>query len=158
MSNKPQLLSGARGQLKINGGTPLAYVTDVSIQYSVSVRPIHTFGSINARSVEPLQTAPVQISIGRVIPVNDASGATKDTSNISNGIEPVINQMLKADDITVELVDKITGKTIASIKNCRFAGSSKSISASQLATERIQLMGIYDDGGDGKNTPHNIGL
>lgn len=158
MANKPQLLSGARGQIKINNGTALAYVTDVSIQYSVSVRPVHTFGSINARSIEPLQTAPVQITIGRVIPINAADGSAKDTSNFASGIEPIINQMLKADDISVDLVDKITNKTIASIKNCRFAGSSKSIAASQLATERIQLMGIYDAGTDSQNVPHNIGI
>jgi hypothetical protein len=143
---KPQLLSGARGKLKI-GTKALAYITDVSISYSVNVRPVHTFGALNARSVEPLQAGPVQVTIGRLIPVNNAGGTPTDTSSIAEGIESVINYMLIADDITVTLEDRITGQTIASINNCRFAGSSKSMSASQLATERIQLMGIYDSAG-----------
>lgn len=150
--SKPQLLSGARGKLKI-GSTALAYITDVSISYSVNVRPVHTFGALNARSVEPLQAGPVQVTIGRLIPVNDAGGAAVDTSSISAGIESVINYMLIADDIEVTLEDRITGQTIANIKNCRFAGSSKSMSASQLATERIQLMGIYDSAGGNTATP-----
>jgi hypothetical protein len=157
MSNKPQLLSGARGRLKVNG-REIAYVTDVSISFSVNVRPIHTFGSINARSIEPLQTSPVQVTIGRVIPMNKGDGTYSNTSNLQNGIEPTINVMLQADDITIELFDKITNKTVANVMNCRFAGSSKNISASQLATERIQLMGIYDAGPDGQNVAPKIGL
>lgn len=143
--NKPQLLSGARGKIKI-GTKDLAYVTDVSISYSVSVRAVHTFGALNARSVEPLQTSPVSVSIGRVVPVSKANGESDSKSLISEGIEQAISKMLTADDISITLEDRITGKTIAEIKNCRFAGSSLSLPASQLATQRIQMMGIYDAG------------
>lgn len=155
--SKPQLLSGARGQVKI-GNKILAYVTDISISSNVNVRAVHTFGSLNARSVEPLQTGPVQITLGRVVPMNNPKGEAVDTSNIAEGIEPVINQMLTADDISIDLIDRITGKTIASVKNCRFAGSSLNVPASQLATQRIQLMGIYDAGPNGQNTPGKIGF
>lgn len=155
--SKPQLLSGARGQLKVNGKA-LAYITDVSIQVSMSVRPVHTFGALNARSVEPLQAAPVQVTIGRVIPVNDAAGTSVNTSAIADNIEPIIGNMLLADDMSVDLYDKITGKTIASIRNCRFAGRSQTLSASQLASERIQLMGIYDAGPTENGNSPKIGL
>jgi hypothetical protein len=144
----PQLLSGARAEIKI-GTETIAFATDVSISLSHNVRPVHTFGAPNARSVEPLSVSPVQISVGRVFPVNKASAANQndgkvDISTVTKGIEPAINQMLKADDIQIDLKDKITGATVATIKNCRFAGRSLSLSASQLATERLQFIGIYD--------------
>ena len=154
---KPQLLSGARGEIRIAGNV-LAYVTDVSIDAPTSVRAVHTFGAPNARSVEPLQTGPCTVTIGRVIPVNKSDGTAVDSSMIKAGIEPTIQALLTAEDITVDLIDKITGKTYASVKNCRFAGRALSLSASQLASERISLMGIYDAGSDGKNSPTQLGI
>jgi hypothetical protein len=159
---KPQLLSGARGSILV-GGKTIAYITDISIDSPASVRAIHTFGSVNARSVEPLQTGPVTVTLGRVIPVNDSSGNAVNTSAIATGIEPTIGTMLTADDITVNLQDNITGLTYASVRNCRFAGRSMSLSASQLASERITLMGIYDSGptsssGAAQNTPGTLGF
>jgi len=153
---KPQLLSGARGQLKINGKV-LAMVTDVSIDAPASVRAVHTFGSVSARSVEPLQAGPCSVSIGRVIPLNNQKGEAVESSAIAMNIEPTIQAMLTAEDITVELVDKITGKTYASVLNCRFAGRSMSVSAGNLASERISLMGIYDSA-SGNTTDGSIGL
>ena len=154
---RPQLLSGARGEVRVNGKV-MAYVTDVSIDAPQSVRPVHTFGAANARSVEPLSAGPCTVSLGRVIPLNKADGTPIDSSMIAEGVEPTIQQMLVADDITIDLLDKITGKTIASVRNCRFAGRSMSLSASQLANERISLMGIYDSGKDGQNTPDQLGF
>jgi hypothetical protein len=140
---KPQLFSGARGKLIINGTTTIAYVTEVSVTVNSNVRAVHTFGAPNARSVEPLSTS-CSVSIGRVVPVNKPTGEAANTSAINNGIEPIINQMLYAEDISVELQDSITGATIASVKNCRFTGRTLSVGAGNIASERITLMGIYD--------------
>lgn len=154
MANKPQLLSGARGQLKVNG-VVMAFVTDISIDVSHSVRAVHTFGAPNARSVEPLQAGPCSVSIGRVIPVNDSKGAAIDTSMIKEGVEPSILNMLQTEDITIDLFDKITGASYASVRNCRFANRSMSVSASNLASERISLIGIYDAGSASSGAPNN---
>lgn len=151
---RPQLFSGARGVLYINN-VAHAFVTDVSVQISANVRPVHTFGAATARSVEPLSTG-VSVSLGRVYPVNAADGTAIDTSDIAVGIEPVISQMLLAEDIMVELRDRITGATVAKINHCRFAGRSLSVAAQQIAQERIQLVGIFD--GAGGNTSDNVGL
>jgi hypothetical protein len=144
------------------GNKVLAYVTDISIDAPQSVRAVHTFGAPNARSVEPLQAGPCTVTLGRVIPVNDSKGKAINTSLIAEGIEPTISAMLTADDITINLLDKETGATYASVRNCRFAGRSMSLSASQLASERIQLMGIYDAGrvnnGAAQNSPGDIGF
>lgn len=146
MAAKPQLFSGARGKLTIvglKGAVTIAYITEVSVTVNSNVRAIHTFGAPNARSVEPLSTS-CSVSIGRVIPVNKPDGTSANTSSVNNGIEPIINEMLYAEDIQVQLVDRITGVTIADVKNCRFTGRTLSVGASNVATERITLVGIYD--------------
>ena len=154
---RPQLLSGARGEVRANNKV-LAYVTDISVDAPQTVRAVHTFGAANARSVEPLQAGPCTVSLGRVIPMNKADGTPIDSSMIAENIEPTIAQMMVAEDITIDILDKVTGKTIASIRNCRFAGRSMGLSASQLANERITLMGIYDSGKDGQNTIDQLGF
>lgn len=151
---KPQLFSGARGLLKINART-VAYVTDVTVNIASNVRAVHTFGAANARSVEPLSTG-ASVTIGRVIPMNKPDGGAVNTSNINMGVESVISQMLKAEDITVTIMDKITDQVVSDVRNCRFAGSSLGMSAQQIAQSRINLVGIYDAAGG--NTADPIGL
>ena len=159
MATRPQLLSGARGKLKING-VEVAFITDVSVTIQAQVRPVHTFGAANARSIEPLSIG-AQVSIGRVFPVNkpDTILTAVDTSSVGalmGFVEPIINLMLTSEDIEVELTDRMAGVTVANVKNCRFAGRTFSVSASQIAQERINLVGIYDAAGS--NTSEQIGL
>jgi hypothetical protein len=154
MAMRPQLFSGARGELKINGEV-IAYVTEVSVTVNANVRAVHTFGAPNARSVEPLSTS-CSVTIGRVIPVNKPDGSSVNTSSIQNNIEPIINQMLFAEDIQVELQDRITKVTVANVKNCRFTGRSLSVGSGNIASERITLMGIYDAANG--NTPTQLGF
>jgi hypothetical protein len=157
MATRPQLLSGARGKLKING-VEVAFITDVSVSIQAQVRPVHTFGAANARSIEPLATG-AQVSIGRVFPVNSTNGTPVDTTSVSSkmgNVEPIIALMLTSSDIEVELTDRMAGVTVANIKNCRFAGRTFNVSASQIANERINLVGIYDAAGG--NTPEQIGI
>lgn len=154
----PQLFSGARGVIQVNS-LPIAFVTDVTVTITSNVRAVHTFGAPNARSIEPLSTG-ATVSIGRVIPINSPTGAAVDTSTIGANmanIEPIISQMLASEDVTVTLIDKLTGQTMADVRNCRFASRSLNVSAQQIANERIQLVGIFDSVG-GKNISDPIGL
>jgi hypothetical protein len=150
---RPQLHSGARGKLVING-KPLAFITDVSVSEVVNLAAPHTFGALNARSVEPLSTD-CNVSIGRVIPVSNPNGEAFDSSTIASGIQSLISLMLTADDIEVQLLDNVTDATIAAVKNCRYGGRQFSVAAQGLASERISLQGIYD--GAGGNTPDKLG-
>lgn len=151
---RPQLYSGARGQLKINGGTAIAFITDVTINVQANVRAVHTFGAANARSIEPLSYG-ASVTIGRVIPINRTDGTPVNTSDVQLGIEPIITQMLAAEDITVSLYDSISGVLVSEVRNCRFAGRSLNLSSQQIAQERIQLVGIFDAK---DNTSEAIGL
>jgi hypothetical protein len=152
---KPQLLSGARGKVVVNGQT-LAFITDISVDAPQQVRSVHTFGSPAARSIEPLSAGPCTVTLGGVVPVNKPDGSRVDSSAIGLGIEPMIQTLLTSDDITVELIDKITGATFASVRNCRFQNRSLSLGASALAQQRITLMGIYDAASG--NSPGKLGF
>lgn len=150
----PQLLSGARGKITVNGA-PIAFVTNVSVSRNHNVQPVHTFGAPNARSIEPLSYS-CSVSIGTVIPVNDGSGKAVDSSFIGLGIVPTIQLMLQSEDVTVDLLDNITGATIASIRNCRPTSDSLSLPAAGLASGSLQLVGIYDAAGG--SAPTQLGL
>jgi hypothetical protein len=151
----PQLLTGARGVIKINNGAAIGYVTNVSVNAGANVRAVHTFGAANARSVEPLSTS-CSATIGKVIPLNSTTGAAVNTSNIAMGIESVISQMLSSNDFTLQLMDTETDQVVANLQNCRFAGSSMNLSAQQLAQGNIQIVAIYDQAGG--NIADPVGL
>ena len=162
--SKPQLLSGARGliQKKDKDGNVvnLALATDISINVRENVATTFVIGSLNPVALDPT-AVDVDVSIGRVVPVNriDAAeqgdGLAADSSQmtaISLGLEHEINQSLTSDDITIAIQDKITGKFIASVHNCRFAGRSMGSGAEDVASERLNFVGIYDSGYEGENS------
>ena len=144
----PQLLSGARGVLKVNNNAAIAFVTNVNVNRQANVRAVHTFGSPAARSVEPLSTG-VSLNVGKVIPMNSTTGGSiaDRTSDIGIGVEAVISQMLTADDITITLMDSVTDQTVSDVRHCRFAGSSLNLSAQQLAQGSFSMVGLYDQAG-----------
>lgn len=159
--SSPQLFSGARAKIQVNGQT-IAFCTDVSIDAPQNVRALHAFGSPAPRSVEPLSAGPVTVSIGTVIPVNKPDGSKVNASPEALGLAPVLQQMLTAEDITITLIDKVTNTTYASVKNCRIQNKSMNLSASQLASMRLSFVGIYDSGssapGGTQNTPGQLGF
>ena len=144
--SRPQLFSGTRAKLTIAGKT-VGFITDISVTVNANVRAVHTLGAPNARSVEPLSMS-CSASFSRVIPVGQ-SDAKINSSMIAMGIEPLINTLTTADDIKLQLEDNVTGAVVASINNCRFTGRSLSTGAGNIATERVQLVGIYDSAGGG---------
>ncbi len=152
----PQLLSGARGLIqKFNRETgqfeTLAFATDISVNERAGVRQTWVMGSMNPAAIDPL-SIDVDVSIGRVVPVNNPDGSNKNPSAIAAGLETVINQMVSAEDLNIALQDKVTGKYILSVKNCRFAGRTFGTNAGDVANERFAFTGIYDSGYDSENT------
>lgn len=167
----PQLLSGARG-LIFKGQTAIAVATDITVNVRHSVRPTFVVGDMNAAAIDSL-SYDVDVSVGRVIPVNkvdaDASatntpsvaGSNSEISAISLGMEVVIAAMTSASDIVIALQDRVTGAYIASVQGCRFSGRTQSMNANDIANERINFVGIYDAGyagasGNPDNTPGNL--
>lgn len=172
MSANPQLLSGARG-LIFQGTTVLAVATDISVNVRHTVRPTFVMGDMNAAAIDSL-SYDVDVSVGRVIPVNTSSASadpTKDPkvvgnnaeiSAISLGLEQVIAQITSSSDIVIALQDRVTGAYIASVQGCRFSGRTQSMNANDIANERLTFVGIYDSGyqpssGNPDNTVAQLG-
>jgi len=169
----PQLLSGARGliqQLNLETGAfvTIAFATDISINVRHGVRQTYVVGRMNPATTDTL-TYDVDVSVGRVIPVN-AAGASFDVAGdpqvdpriesataLGVGLEPLIAAFVASEDISIALQDKVTGQYISSVRNARFAGRSMGVNAGDIANERINFVGIYDTGVDGENAADNLG-
>jgi hypothetical protein len=163
----------------------LAIAMDISVSVRSSVRETYVMGELNPVALDPV-AIDVDCSIGRVIPVNastptsgpnseppakrpegtaaepstgkdSARGGSTATSAIQLGLEDQINKILTADTIQIEIVDKISGATIAVVKEARFAGRSISTGAGDVASERLNFVGIYDAGYGGNENPTTTG-
>ena len=166
---KPQLLSGARGKISFKAPSGelrvLGFVTDVSISENEGLRPTFVVGSMNAVTIEPL-SIDVSVSIGRIMPINKADGSSLDKITATDHeFEASINAILSLESCEVTIEDKnpadlANPKIIASIKYCRFAGRSQSLSSGDVASERYNFVGLYDGGrgGDTNTAEINYGL
>lgn len=176
MSTNPQLLSGARGVI-YNGKIALAIATDISVNVRHAVRPTFVVGDMNAAAIDSL-SYDVDVSIGRVIPVNlfsttpnpagtpPVAGSNQSTgsydgapsataiSAIGLGLEATIASMITAKDLNIVLQDRVTQQTIASVQGCRFSGRTQSLTANDLANERLTFVGIYDSGNTNAVAPN----
>jgi len=168
----PQLLSGARGVIQIldvdsGEATILAFATDINVNIRQAVRQTYVVGKMNPGAIDSL-TYDVDVSIGRVVPVNarnanegedtdtlDAREATATALGI--GLEPLISSFISAEDLTIAVQDKVTARFVSSIRNCRFAGRTLGTNANDIAQERINFIGIYDTGVDGENAAALLG-
>jgi len=157
---KPQLLSGARGKISFKTPTGelkvLGFVTDVSISEQEGLRPTFVVGSLNAVTIEPL-SMDVSVSVGRVMPINKTNGDILDkVTAIDHEFEAAMNAILSLEHCEITIEDKNPSDPsnpliLASIKYCRFAGRSMSLSSGDVGSERYNFVGIYD-GGRGGNT------
>jgi hypothetical protein len=166
MADKPQLLSGVRGIFqKSNPKTgvleTVAFVTDVSVNRRVGTRVTYVVGRMNGAAIDSL-SIDVDVSIGRVIPMSDVQGSAQNPwvppvgsgqtgakvgpTAIESGLEPTIASMTTNDDFTLAIYDEATGQYVSSVRHCRFAGGSIGMGAGDIASERLQYVGIYDGG------------
>lgn len=184
MATRPQLFSGVRGQFvftKPDGVTKVtfAFATDVSVTVRHAVRPSYVLGDMNAIAIDSL-SYDVDVSIGRLVPINssDPTKATLKTGTATNpvapgeinagagygtptaieaGLEVSIASILTTNSVDLDIIDRTTGKTIAAIKECRFAGRSSSLSAQDILQERLNFVGIYDAGYGGTANSATVG-
>lgn len=161
---KNQLFSGARGRIEFidsdGGKHTLAFVTDVSINETASLRPSYCIGNVGPITIEPM-SMDVTASIGRIIPINADSKKNEDTA-IDRKLEEKIDEILTKSDLTITIYDTkslkdgvATETILASVKHARFAGRSTSMSTGDVASERYQFVGIFDAGYGGTSNTHD---
>jgi hypothetical protein len=161
---EPLLYSGARGRINyrdVNGNQrTLGIALDLSVSVNESVQQTFVIGSYNAPVLDPT-AIDVSVSMSTVIPMNTATSSTTPATNISAidlGLEASIQNVLVSQSVTIEIMDRITNKVLASIRECRFAGRSISTSATGVASARYQFSGILDAGRDGtENSAAKLG-
>lgn len=180
MASRPQLFSGVRGQFvftKDGKATTFAFATDISVNVRHAVRPSYVLGDMNAIAIDSL-SYDVDISIGRLVPINNSDpaiatlnaspvgsitpgtnygAAEKLTSAIGAGLEVSIANILASTSVDLDIIDRTTNNTVASIKECRFAGRSSALNAQDILTERLNFIGIYDAGWGGTTNSATIG-
>jgi hypothetical protein len=178
MAANPQLLTGARGLIqRVNSnGTfeTIAFSTDISVNIRHGVRPTFVVGKMNAGAIDSI-TYDVDVSVGRVIPMQQASPAAASvgvgsdgastvlsTTNVETaigiGLEELINAMVSADDLQIALQDKVTETFPMRVQNCRFAGRSINSNAGDISNERLRFIGIYDAGQQIDGAPENSAI
>jgi hypothetical protein len=166
----PQLLSGARGRIKYKDSSgnesTLAFVTDVTVQATDSLKPTYVVGRISPVTIEPL-SYDVRCSIGRIVPVNknDSAEALEKITSIDHRLEELINNILSSETVEIALEDQnpknpAAPNTLAVIKHARFAGRSSNLASQDTGNERYEFVGIYDGGygGDSNPTSDETGL
>lgn len=167
----PQLISGARGiigRVDLSTGeiSPLAFATDITVNIRQGVRQTYVVGRMNPGAIDSL-TYDVDVSVGRVVPVNAADANANAEGEVESreetataiglGFEPLITAFTSAEDLSIALQDKVTGQFISSVRNCRFAGRTIGTNANDIAQERMNFIGIYDSGVDGENAASFLG-
>ena len=145
----PLLYSGARGRVSyvdVNGNQQtLGVALDINVSVQQTVQQTYVIGSYNAPALDPTSVS-VSVSLSTVIPMNvpnSSAFAGDRASSIGLGLEPTIQNVLTSNAITIDLIDKITDKVIASVRECRFGGRTTSTNASGIATSRMNFVGIW---------------
>lgn len=168
----PQILTGARGLIQlldVSTGqfNTIAFAIDININIRQGVRTTYVVGKMNPGAIDSL-TYDVDVSVGRVIPVNtagttgegpvDESTARPDTATaLGVGLEPLITTFVSSEDLSIAIQDRVTSNYISSVRNCRFAGRSFGTNANDVAQERLNFIGIYDTGFNDENAANLLG-
>jgi hypothetical protein len=139
---------------------------------------------MNGAAHDPL-SIDVDISIGRVIPVNphdavsngspvppgpsmskypswippvgaNQTAATQGPTALESGLESVISKMTTDDDFTLAIFDVTSNQYVSSVHHCRYAGGSLTLNSGDVGNESLNYVGIYDAGNAGENSA-NVG-
>lgn len=162
----PLLLSGARGRISYT--TPqgerrvLGMCLDIAIQVAESVQQTMVIGSYNPVTQDPT-AIDVNVSLSTVVPVNPPNSSSQVDSTkltgIGLGLEPSMQIVMSSEALTIDVIDAITDKVIASVRECRFAGRSTSTASTSLATSRYNFVGVLDAGYQGtENSGAKLGF
>ncbi len=135
-----QTFSGARAIFSINGNK-LAYASDCNYTINHDVQEITVLDRIN-----PLEHAEVGYSVS--FSCNTFRVANQ--SAVKIGIAPKLEQILTQSELTAELIDRLTGKTLLRVIGVKMTSRSGGVSARGVATESWSFVGIKasDEAGD----------
>lgn len=132
MATSPHL-SGARAKVSI-GGKVVGIWTSISYSLSYDVVPSFLLGRYSPAALTTTGVEAVNITAGgwRIV----------DHSFFKEGAVTPLKDMLTQEDITLSIIDRATGKAIATIKGCLPTGVSQDLSSKQLASGSNSYLGL----------------
>lgn len=145
----PKVMSGARAKVSIfDPATGLAKVVGIwnNFSYSVNydVQPSFILGRFSAAELSTTGVEPVSIS---------ASGwRVVDHGPFVEGRLTNLKDLLVQEYLVLSVIDRQTGKTIATIHGCLPTGTSTTLSARQLQESSNSYMGLLMDDESTVNT------
>ena len=148
-------MSGARAKLQIvdpnKGGSSqvVGIFANVSYALAYDAQPVYILGRYSAAEIDYTSQEPVQVTASGFRVINQGAHAQARV--------PALADLLRHEYITLEIIDRQTGATIAKIRNVRPTGYSTSISARQLEEITVNFMGILVDDESTKNEESTVG-
>lgn len=147
--HKPQLASGARGQITFKDSADtsvvLGYATDITINRRDQLMPTYVIGEYGPKTLEPL-SVDADCSIGRFVHVNTSTtsgtGSGSATNTYALKFEEIYSKLGSASAVEISLFDK-NNKEIGTLKEARFTGRSMSVNSGDVARESLNFVGIY---------------
>lgn len=139
--NQAQTLTGARAKLYINGKL-IGLGTDCSWSLPYGMEPVHTLGRYEPQEIVPVSQEAIEVSVNgmRVLNFGPHFGYN---GNVDTALMvPVLADLLNNKDITLEIIDRQSGKSIMRVAQCRSRGYSSQVGAKGMVTYSMQFIGI----------------
>lgn len=132
--------TGARTIFRING-QKVAFASDCSYNITHDHVPIDVLDQINATEYA---------EVGYSCNFSCNTFRVPGLSPIDQGFMPKLEGILTQSELTAELVDKITGKTLLRVVGVKCTGRSGSLGARSAGTETLSFVGLKasDEAGD----------
>lgn len=136
-----KVMTGSRGKLFIDG-TLCGVFESISYSSNLEVEPVYVLGSAIPKEFTPLAFSPVQI--------NCSGFRLIDQGPHVSAKFPKLQDFLTISGVTIEVIDRQTGKLVLKAKDC--VPTSNSGGYNNRATSRIQVsyvgVAAIDESGD----------
>lgn len=136
-----QTLTGARAKLYINGKL-FGLGTDCSWSLPYGMEPVHTLGRYEPQEIVPVSQEAIEVSVNGMRVVNNGPHVGFDGTIDTAIIVPVLADLLANKDMTIEIIDRQSDKSIMRVAQCRSRGYSSQVGAKGMVTYSMQFIGI----------------
>ena len=135
-----RIFHGARGQLFIEGHL-VGIFSDCSYGVSQDVHPAFILGRFSP--------AELTVTAQEAIDIRATGWRVVDNGPYINGV-PKLQDLLTADDITISLWDRETGKFVMTVVGCRSQGWETSLATKTQQAITVKFLGLRleDESGD----------
>lgn len=138
-----KVLHGARVKV-LFGGVPVGIFTDCSYQYSIDDQEAYILGRYGPAEIALVGAQPISGNLNgwRVIDFSPFKQLGRGNNDSPIRLVPMLQDLLRHEDTTLTLVDRVTGKFIANVIGVRTLGVGSGVQNRQLSTVGIPFKGL----------------